>query len=116
MSPSLQCQVHDLARLAHCYFPQRLAWSDTQLELCNYVQNARMRGRVDGRCSQVGEGESTRTQTPVQDHDTLMCRMRIQTQKFAVSKYVLPPHPICEAKGHLMGARVVGGRDMCQQF
>lgn len=55
-------------------------------------------------------------QTPVQGRGTLMCWVRIQTQNFAVSKYVLPPCPLCEAKGHLMGAHVVRGRGVCQQF
>lgn len=47
-----------------------------------------------------------------------MCRVRIQTQKFAVSKCVCPSTtpPVREAKGRLMGARVVGGRGMCRQF
>lgn len=41
--------------------------------------------------------------------------IRIQAQNVAASKYVLP-QPTCEAKGHLLGAPVVGGRGRGQQF
>lgn len=72
-----------------------------------------MEGLMDGALG-VGEKVNAPEHIPVQGHACLPELSRVQTQNFAVSKYIQPQHTR-ETTGHLTGACVVGGRGVCQQ-